>query len=153
MLFHQFLSAEQDRSPGPTIVARPSSPASFAHRGQPPSASPTQIDPLASFLIAHQCSPNLSRCQFPTRLLYRRSPSQFFSTAPTVLHSRQAYHPNHITPVQLLDHIPTPLQSPACRNIAAIIELHHRRLGSPPFHPLRSTPTITSPPTRFPLVP
>jgi hypothetical protein len=73
--------------------------------------------------------------------------------APVILHPQQAYHPNQITPAQLLDHTPTPLQSPARRNTTTIVELHHRRLGSSSFHLLRSTPTCTSPPARFPLVP
>jgi hypothetical protein len=33
-------------------------------------------------------------------------------------------------------------------NTAAVVELYRRRLGSSPFHPLRSTPTITSPPAK-----
>jgi hypothetical protein len=40
VLFHHFISAEQDHSPGSTIAARSSSPASSAHRGQPPPACP-----------------------------------------------------------------------------------------------------------------
>jgi hypothetical protein len=43
--------------------------------------APTQIDPQASFLIAYRCSPNLPRCQSPTRSPYRRSPLRFFSAA------------------------------------------------------------------------
>jgi hypothetical protein len=40
VLFHHFISAEQDHSPRSTIAARSSYPASSAHCGQPPSACP-----------------------------------------------------------------------------------------------------------------
>jgi hypothetical protein len=86
-------------------------------------------------------------------VLLRRRSAHRRPAAPVVLRPRQAYHPNHITPEQLLDHTPTPLQSPACQKTVAIVELHRRRLRSSPFHLLRSTPTCTSPLARFPLVP
>jgi hypothetical protein len=40
VLFHHFISAEQDHNLGSTIAVRFSSPASSTHRGQPPCARP-----------------------------------------------------------------------------------------------------------------
>jgi hypothetical protein len=73
--------------------------------------------------------------------------------APIIPHPRQVYNPNHITPVQLIDHTPTPLQSPARWNTFVVVEHHRRHLRSSSFHPLRLTPTFTSPPARSALAP
>jgi hypothetical protein len=62
--------------------------------------------------------------------------------------SHQGDQSNRLTSLELFPYLRSTAGEPPRRNTAAVVELYRRRLGSPPFHPLRSTPTITSPPAK-----
>jgi hypothetical protein len=109
--------------------------------------------------MAHRCS-----CAGPSPTLITGA-SPLPSTSPPPprsavgthlsdhLNPRQGDQLNRLVPLELLPNLWTTASEPPCRNTATVVELYRRRLGSPSFYPLRSTPTITSPPARFPLVP
>jgi hypothetical protein len=66
---------------------------------------------------------------------------------------RQVTWEDRLDPLKLFPYLRSTAGEPPRRNTTAVIKLHHRRFGSLPFYPLRSTPTCTSPPARFALVP
>jgi hypothetical protein len=62
--------------------------------------------------------------------------------------SRRGDQSNCLTSLELFPRLRSTTGEPLRWNTTAVVELYCCRLGSPPFHPLRSTPTITSPPAK-----
>jgi hypothetical protein len=69
------------------------------------------------------------------------------------LSSRQVTWEDRLDPLKLFPYLRSTAGEPSRRNTTAVIKLYSRHFGSPPFYPLRSASTCTSPPARFALVP